>query len=65
MRYYAGLATRMQETEVFEATPGGACTFCEFQNQCDDAARADAGSHDLLLDDEWEGDLGEVEPEDL
>lgn len=60
LQYYAGVAERIQQTAMFEATPGPACAFCEWREICDEAARVEAGEHDWLEEDEPEDIDGEL-----
>ncbi|MBI2766711.1 MAG: PD-(D/E)XK nuclease family protein [Chloroflexi bacterium] len=61
IRRFVGIARRIQETTEFEATPSGACGFCEWRPQCPDAARAEAGEIEWLEDDEPELPAGASE----
>lgn len=54
VRYYAAIAGRIQATTDFEATPGVACTFCEWRDRCEEAARVEAGDHDWIEEEEPE-----------
>lgn len=42
----AATAARIQQTAVFEAMPGPACTICEWRPQCPDAAAAAAAAEE-------------------
>ena len=46
VRYYAGVARRMQEHTEWQATPSGACRFCKWRPQCPDAARVEESPWD-------------------
>jgi len=63
MRYYAGVAELIQATTDFEATPGIGCTFCEWRDRCEEAARVEAGEHDWLEDEEPDAELHHGESE--
>lgn len=55
MHYLTSLTTRLNETTVFEATPSGSCTWCEWRPQCPEAAQLEADAF-AWLEDEPEQD---------
>jgi hypothetical protein len=52
MNHLAGVARRMQSLTDFPASPGPACSFCEWRPQCPEAAEAESGDLAFLLDEE-------------
>jgi RecB family exonuclease len=60
MRYYAALASKIQATTEFEATPGPGCTFCDWRDRCAEAAEVDARADEWFEDDEpFDGPVGD------
>lgn len=51
--YLAGVAQRLESLTEFPATPGPACTYCDWRDRCDEAKQVEAVGVDWL-DDEWE-----------
>lgn len=51
--YLSHLATRLESLTEFPATPGPACTFCDWRDRCDEAEQLEKVGVDWL-DDDWE-----------
>ena len=51
--YLAGVAQRLESLTEFPATPGPACTYCDWRDRCDEAKQVEAVGVDWL-DEEWE-----------
>jgi hypothetical protein len=53
VNYLWGMAQRLESMTEFPATPGPACTFCDWRDRCDEADQIEKVGVDWL-DVDWE-----------